>query len=350
MLSAERRAQLDGLLEAKASSSWSTLKWLGQGASGESPGSIKSEVAKLAFLRQLGAHEWDLSDLNPNRRKFLAQVGRRSTSQTLQRMPERRRVFKGSLAARCHLVLQNHFHWLISANAAIVDNNSGWSDSWQVNGGCRIWPGRTAGLIMIATMRNSWLRFLALACVAALYGGTLAPVCGAQELAQNPVLTQLTVLLGEVGVSVDAARFPIDSSDSSQEFHLRWTAGGEDPLSPSPLANPSTGELTVVTTRVTAGPAPQLRSLRLSTNRLFIAAVDAGNALRSWTIVPDPRIIRAESFGPDGVIEGQTLYRPDADLFVTIPGDDAIAGIHVYQPLWDGQIFHLAPLGSVPVR
>ena len=70
---------------------WSTLKWLGQGASGESPGSIKSEVAKLAFLRQLGAHEWDLSDLNPNRRKFLAQVGRRSTSQTLQRMPDRRR-------------------------------------------------------------------------------------------------------------------------------------------------------------------------------------------------------------------------------------------------------------------
>ena len=62
-------------LEAKASNSGSTLKWLGQGASGESPGSIKSEGAKLAFLRQLGAPEWDLSDLNPNRRKFLAQVG-----------------------------------------------------------------------------------------------------------------------------------------------------------------------------------------------------------------------------------------------------------------------------------
>ena len=27
-------------------------------------------MAKLAFLRQLGAPEWDLSDLNPNRRKF----------------------------------------------------------------------------------------------------------------------------------------------------------------------------------------------------------------------------------------------------------------------------------------
>ena len=51
----------------------------------------QEQVAKLAFLRQLGAHEWDLGDLNPNRRKFLAQVGRRSTSQTLQRMPDRRR-------------------------------------------------------------------------------------------------------------------------------------------------------------------------------------------------------------------------------------------------------------------
>ena len=47
-------------------------------------------MAKRAFLRQLGAPEWDLSDLNPNRRKSLAQVGRRSTSQTLQRMPDRR--------------------------------------------------------------------------------------------------------------------------------------------------------------------------------------------------------------------------------------------------------------------
>ena len=107
---------------------------------------------------------------------------------------------------------------------------------------------------MIVTMRNFWARFLALSCAAALYGGTLAPVCGAQELAQNAVFTQLTVLLGEVGVSVDAARFPIDSSDSSQEFHLRWTTGDEAPPSPSPLANPSAGELTVVTIRITAGP------------------------------------------------------------------------------------------------
>ena len=91
LLTAERRSQLDGLLKITASSNRSTLKWLGQGAPGESPDAIKSEVDKLTFLRRLEAHEWDLSALNPNRRKFLAQVGRRSTSQALQRMSDRRR-------------------------------------------------------------------------------------------------------------------------------------------------------------------------------------------------------------------------------------------------------------------
>ena len=199
-------------------------------------------------------------------------------------------------------------------------------------------------------MRNSWIRLLMLACAAAVYGGTTAPVCGAQEPAQNAVFTQLTVLLGEVGISVDATRLSIDSSDSSQEFHLRWTTGaGATPLSPSPAANPSEG-LMVVTSRITASPAPQLRSLRLATDRLFVAAVDAGNTLRSWTVVPATGIIHAESFGADGSIEGQTLYRPDADLFVTIPGDTAVVALRVFQPLWDGQTFHLTPLGAVPVR
>ena len=91
LLNAERRVQLDDILQTSVSNNHSTIKWLGQGASGESPDSINAEVEKLAFLRRLGAHEWDLSALNPNRRKFLAQIGRRSTSQILQRMPDRRR-------------------------------------------------------------------------------------------------------------------------------------------------------------------------------------------------------------------------------------------------------------------
>ena len=51
LLSAERRAQLDGLLEAKASNSWSTLKWLGQLLG--SDGRVNRRSFELCVLYQL---------------------------------------------------------------------------------------------------------------------------------------------------------------------------------------------------------------------------------------------------------------------------------------------------------
>ena len=47
------------------------------------------QIAKLVYLRGMGADGWDLSVLNPNRRRYLAQLARRSTNQALQRRPER---------------------------------------------------------------------------------------------------------------------------------------------------------------------------------------------------------------------------------------------------------------------
>ena len=42
-------------------------------------------------MRTLNPGQWDLSALTPNRRKFLAQVGKKSTNQALQRTPPERR-------------------------------------------------------------------------------------------------------------------------------------------------------------------------------------------------------------------------------------------------------------------
>lgn len=66
LLTQERRRTLDELLGAQPSPGRSLLKWLGQGSSGESPQSITGEIQKLAFLREIGAHEWGLSGLIPN--------------------------------------------------------------------------------------------------------------------------------------------------------------------------------------------------------------------------------------------------------------------------------------------
>jgi hypothetical protein len=52
---------------------------------------ILGEIAKLTYLRRLGADTCELAALTPNRRKLLARIGRRATNQALQRTPPERR-------------------------------------------------------------------------------------------------------------------------------------------------------------------------------------------------------------------------------------------------------------------
>src|SRR5258708_16920600 len=87
----ERLTQFDSLLIREESLGRTPLAWLGQRAAANTSKAIVAELKKLDFLRGLGAAGWDLSEINPNRLKFLAQLGRRATSQALQRLaPERR--------------------------------------------------------------------------------------------------------------------------------------------------------------------------------------------------------------------------------------------------------------------
>jgi hypothetical protein len=65
--------------------------WLSTGPVEASPAAVKAEVAKLEFLRGLGADTLDLSVLPAERRRFLATVGRRLTAQALERRNPQRR-------------------------------------------------------------------------------------------------------------------------------------------------------------------------------------------------------------------------------------------------------------------
>lgn len=85
LLTAERCRQLDELLTVDAELGCTRLYWLATGATQASPKAINTELAKLAFLRELGADQLDLSRLPVERRRFLATIGRRSTAQALAR-------------------------------------------------------------------------------------------------------------------------------------------------------------------------------------------------------------------------------------------------------------------------
>ena len=91
LLTEERKARLDSLLIPDTASRPTTLTWLKQEATSNTPRAILGQLKKLAHLRRMGAEGWDLSSMNPNRLKHLAKLGRKYTAQPLRRQaPERR--------------------------------------------------------------------------------------------------------------------------------------------------------------------------------------------------------------------------------------------------------------------
>ena len=83
--------RLDALIETSPETGVAKLVELNEGASSASPRAIKTEVAKLLFLRQVDAHRLDLSMIASDRRRHLAQLARRSTPAALRRMDPKRR-------------------------------------------------------------------------------------------------------------------------------------------------------------------------------------------------------------------------------------------------------------------
>src|SRR3954470_11403895 len=91
LLTDAHRAVLDSLLLPDSTTNRTPLGWLRRRATANSAPAILEELKKLAFLRMHDVEAWDVSGLSPNRVKRLAQLGRKSTNQMLQRMtPERR--------------------------------------------------------------------------------------------------------------------------------------------------------------------------------------------------------------------------------------------------------------------
>jgi hypothetical protein len=86
-----RRRELDRLLVVDPDLGCTPLRWLETGPTTSSPVAVKIELAKLAYLRKLDAHTLDLSMLPAQRRRFLANLGRRLTGQALARREAERR-------------------------------------------------------------------------------------------------------------------------------------------------------------------------------------------------------------------------------------------------------------------
>ncbi len=93
-------AALDAPLVVDTTLGRTRLAWLGEPATGINPPAFQSQLDKLGFLSAMGADRWDLSGINPNRRRQLSNEVDRRTNQALARMASDRRW--PALVAFCH--------------------------------------------------------------------------------------------------------------------------------------------------------------------------------------------------------------------------------------------------------
>ncbi len=82
---------MDSLLVPDESLGRTRFDWLKRRARGNTPKAVLSAIARITYLREQGVDNWDLSAINLNRRKFLARLGRKTSSWALGRAPGYRR-------------------------------------------------------------------------------------------------------------------------------------------------------------------------------------------------------------------------------------------------------------------
>jgi hypothetical protein len=164
---------------------------------------------------------------------------------------------------------------------------------------------------------------------------------------------QLKKLMAKVAVDVDETGARVDQRSTYRELKIRWSDSTKSSteLKPANLGSQTPAPtVAIVEDNKRSGTLPRQRSLELSQSHLLVAAVDATNKLRWWSLMPDPRLVRYETPTATGELRRQDFYVSNVTLVVAFPDDPEIATLRIYHPIWNGTEFDLQPLSIVPTR
>lgn len=158
---------------------------------------------------------------------------------------------------------------------------------------------------------------------------------------------KLRPMLAAVGVSVGEGATP-PRARASREVRILWAGEAAGQAGQEFTSSPADGQMRVTAEGARdAGPPPVPRSLEMSPDHLLVVAVDAESRLVWWTLITDPRVLRAEGPDADGRMSGQVIYRRAAEFSVEFPDDPAIAELRVYKPAASAEGTVLRQVGAV---
>jgi hypothetical protein len=152
---------------------------------------------------------------------------------------------------------------------------------------------------------------------------------------------RLAVLLAPEGLVVDAG-IRAREAPTFRQVRVHWRA--KDGARPAGSAGEAVGTLTAEQVAPAPGDLPRRRSLDLAETELLIVALDGMSRVLWWTVMADPRLLRAETVDDSGELSGGLSYLPTVDFPIAYPDDPAIEALRLYHPRWTGSGFRLVPL------
>ena len=161
---------------------------------------------------------------------------------------------------------------------------------------------------------------------------------------------QLRTLLSGVGVEVPAIDAWAIQAPIYRQLKLDWADSAKSATELRSEAQTQAPKVSIVDDRKRSGTLPRQRSLELAPTLMFVAAVDATNKLRWWSIMPDPRVVRSETQTATGELRSQDYYLTNVTVVVAFPDDPEIATLRFYHPVWNGTDFDLKLLTAVSTR
>ena len=130
---------------------------------------------------------------------------------------------------------------------------------------------------------------------------------------------------------------------------MQWTTPADGAPPPAP-GQQSVNPLRLLERRSAGGSLPRQRNPQVSADQILVQAFNARGLLVDSHLIPDPRLVRAESPGPTGELAGEVLHRVDPDFLITLPDVPDLVELRLFQPRWTGTEFAFDLIGSVSLR
>lgn len=161
---------------------------------------------------------------------------------------------------------------------------------------------------------------------------------------------QLTQWMARVGVQVSDANANTTPISGYRQLNITLSTPDQPQTTSVDQLRTAEASISVRSSEVKQGTLPKRRSFQIASDQLLIVTVDHQSRLRWWSTIPDPRILRAERPGPNGLLTGEVIFQKSVHFTLNIPADSAAVELRLYHARATGQELVPVLISSMPLN